>query len=151
MKTGQPHATRTELREIAQVWHSQFLLVIGTKEFSITLTDFLIAFEKVRHPHGAIMQSILSTIDPSAPLPSGIEDLKYGGLGQQLIRICCALQSHQGDDPFFLSARKAGELLGIHFTDASKILSAMVGDSVLTLVSKGVGKSASRYRFSWKQ
>lgn len=50
------------------------------------------------------------------------------------------------DAPFFISARQAGEVLGVHFTDASKMLSALVADGGLTLVSKGAGKVASRYR-----
>jgi hypothetical protein len=42
-------------------------------------------------------------------------------------------------------------VLGIHFTDASKMLAALVRDGVLQLVSKGAGKVASRYRFRWIQ
>jgi len=57
------------------------------------------------------------------------------------------LQAHHGDAPFFISARQAGDVLGIHFTDASKMMAALVTDGVLQLVSKGVGKVASRYRF----
>ena len=97
------------------------------------------------------MQSVLQTIDPRAPLPAGIVGLGYGTSGNQLVRVCAALQAHQGDEPFFISARKAGEVLGIHFVDASKMLAALVHDGVLKLVTKGVGKVASRYRFGWDQ
>ena len=95
------------------------------------------------------MQSIITKIDHTAPLPHGIEALGYGDTGKHLVRLCQALQSHEGDAPFFISARQAGEVLGVHFTDASKMLSALVADGVLTLVSKGAGKVASRYRFTW--
>ena len=149
MKGKQPKATREELRAIVGSWHAQCLSVIGTKDFSVTWTDFLNGWDKVRQPYGVIMQSVLETIDPLAPLPAGIVDLGYGAAGNQLVRVCAALQTHQGDKPFFISARQAGEVLGVHFTDASKMMAALVGDGVLKLVSKGAGKVASRYRLGW--
>lgn len=151
LKGTQPNATRHELRAIVLSWHTQFLSVIGTKDFAVTWTDFLNGWDKVRHPYGAIMQSVLETIDPRAPLPAGITVLGYGNDGNQLVRVCAALQAHQGDQPFFISARQAGGVLGIHYTEASKILAALVGDGVLKLISKGAGSKASRYRFGWVQ
>lgn len=144
-----PQATKQELREIAKQWHARALPVIGTKDFATTMIDFMRGWEKVKQPHGATMQKITSSINHSAPLPPGIEALGYGAHGNHLVRLCMALQEHQGNEPFFISARQTGEQLGIHFTDASKILAALVADGVLTLVSKGVGKVASRYRFVW--
>lgn len=144
-----PDATRDELRAIVQEWHRLALPVIGTKDFSVTWTDFTHGLEKVKQPHGSTMQNIINNIDHTAPLPNGIEALGYGDDGKHLVRLCQALQGHEGDAPFFISARQAGEVLGVHFTDASKMLSALVYDGVLTLVSKGVGRKASRYRFAW--
>ena len=149
VKGSHPQATREELRAIVQEWHRLAISVIGTKDFSVTWTDFTRGLEKVRQPHGSTMQSIITKIDHTAPLPHGIEALGYGDTGKHLVRLCQALQSHEGDAPFFISARQAGEVLGVHFTDASKMLSALVADGVLTLVSKGAGKVASRYRFAW--
>jgi len=37
--------------------------VIETKDFSVTLFDFLRGWEKVRQPHGEIMSSIVANID----------------------------------------------------------------------------------------
>ncbi|MFN7121895.1 MAG: hypothetical protein ACK4NM_07670, partial [Hydrogenophaga sp.] len=79
----------------------------------------------------------------------GIADLGYGDAGNRLVCICKALAAHHAPDPFFLSSRQAGELLGVHFTDASKMLAALVMDRVLHLESRGAGRVASRYRFSW--
>jgi hypothetical protein len=132
-------------------WHAQFLTVIGTSDLAVTVTDFFNGWTKVRLPHGEIMESIVNSIDAQAPLPDGIVALGYGDAGNQLVRFCVALQEHQGNDPFFISARVAGQLLGVHFTDASKILSALVGDGALKLVSKGSGNVASRYRYGWSQ
>ncbi len=125
--------------------------MIGTKDFSVTLTDFLNGWDKVRQPHGATMQSILEKIDPRTTLPAGIAGLGYGTGGNHLVRVCAALQAHHGAEPFFISARQAGKILGVHFTDASKMLTALVADGVLKLVSRGAGNVASRYQFDWQQ
>lgn len=147
LKGTQPNARRSELRAIVASWHATYLSVIGTKDFAVTCTDFFNGWNKVRHPHGATMQSVLETIDSRLPLPAGILALGYGVVGNQLVRICAALQAHHCDAPFFISARQAGDLLGIHYTDAAKMMAALVGDGVLQLVVKGAGKVASRYRF----
>jgi hypothetical protein len=151
LKGTQPNATREELRAIVTDWHTQFLSVIGTKDFAVTWTDFLYGWKNVRWPYGSNMNEILKKIDPRRPLPSGIVALGYGVSANQLVRVCEALQCHHGDEPFFISARQAGDVLGIHFTDASKMLTALVTDGVLTLVTRGVGNVASRYRFGWLQ
>lgn len=149
VKGNHSHATREEVRAIAQEWHRLALPVIGTKDFAVTWADFTRGMEKVRQPHGSTLQAIISKIDHTKPLPPGIDALGYGDTAKHLVRLCQALQSHEGDAPFFISARQTGEVLGVHFTDASKLLAALVSDSVLTLVSKGAGKVASRYRYTW--
>jgi hypothetical protein len=83
------------------------------------------------------------------PFPIGLDALGYGEPCKRLVRLCIALQVHQGSEPFFISARQAGEQLGMHFSDAAKMLRALVADKVLEEVSKGAGKVASRYRFIW--
>lgn len=146
VKGKRPDAGRSELRAIAQEWHQLALPVIGTKDFGVTFSDFLRGWNNVKQPHGQTLNVIMSGIDFSSPLPANIEALGYGTAGKRLYRICCALQSHAGKDPFFISARQAGELAGVHYTDAAKLLNLMTGDDVLELVSKGSGRVASRYR-----
>jgi len=149
VKSQRPDATREELRAIVQGWHRLALPVIGTKDFGVTLTDFLRGWDRVKQPHGATLKTIIDAIDFTAPLPAGIAALGYGPAGNRLVQICAALQAHEGDGPFFISARQAGELVGLHFTDASKVLSALCSDGVLALVQRGAGKVASRYRYVW--
>lgn len=151
VKGTQPNATHQELRKIVASWHEKALPTIGTKDFAVTWADFLNAWDKVRQPHGAVLQSVLESIDPQAPLSPGIVGLGYGEAGNHLVRVCEALQVYQGDKPFFLGARTAGDVLGIHYTDASKMLRALVVDGVLGLITKGSGKVASRYRFAWSE
>lgn len=150
IKGVKPGVTREELRAIVQEWHRLALPVIGTKDFTITLTDFMRGWAKVKQPHGETMDNIINAIDFTAPLPTGIAALGYGEAANRLVRICQALQAHEGSEkPFFISARQAGELTGMHYTDASKVLAALVMDGVLVLVSKGSGRVASRYRWAW--
>lgn len=149
LKGKMPEASRDELRVIVKRWHEMALPVIGTKDFSVTWADFVNGWEKVRQPHGATMNAIMAGINKSSPLPAGITSLGYGEHAFYLVRVCMALQVHAADKPFFISARQAGEVLGIHYTDAAKMLKALVADGVITLVSQGAGKVASRYRFTW--
>ena len=147
VKGTRPDATREQLRAIVGEWHRLALPNIGTKEFSVTLTDFLRGWASVKHPHGATLNTIIESIDFAAPLPDAIEALGYGPAGNRMVQICAALQAHEGEQPFFISARQAGELTGLHFTDASKVLAALVADGVLELVKRGSGRMASRYRY----
>jgi len=149
VKGTRPDATREELRAIVQEWHRLAEPVIGTKDFSTSWAEFLSGWDKVKTPHGQEMGRILSGIDHAAPMPSGIVALGYGVRAMHLVRVCKALQAHHGADPFFISARVAGGVLGICHEEAALMLRAMVADGVLTLVSKGAGKVASRYLWAW--
>lgn len=146
LKGRMPNATPAELRVIVQEWHRLALPVIGTKDFGITWADFARGWEKVRFPAGATLASVLEGLD-SDPLPDGVETFGYGDHGIKLVKICLRLAFYHDPEPFFISARQAGGLLNIHFTDAWKLLSALEVDSVIELVERGAGKRASRYRW----
>lgn len=151
VKGEMPNATKEEMRSIVRQWHEAALPIIGTKDFSISWTDFLRGLEKVKFPHGATLKQIIERIDMDAKTPDSLKALGYGEKCNLLIRICRQLQLNAGDGPFFLSARQAGELLGIHFTDAAKYLYALKSDEVLELISQGAGNKASRYRYTWPE
>lgn len=68
---------------------------------------------------------------------------------KHLVAFCRELQREAGEQPFFLAARAAGNLLGIDAATASRWLSLLVRQQVLKLVEHGsqaTGK-ASRYRY----
>ena len=146
-KGTMPQASKQELRAIVQQWHKLALPVIGTKEFLTTWTDFLRGWEAVKHPHGASLASIVGELPP---LPAGIDQMGYGDATNKLVRVCLALSLRAAPEPFFIGSRQAGQLIGLHYTDAAKVLSGLCADDVLELVSRGAGNLASRYRFSWK-
>ena len=140
-----PQATEEELRKIVILWHKKSYPMINTKEFAITWEDFLRAWENVKLPFGQTLEKALEYVD-NEPLPEGLERFGYGPMALHLIKVCSALQRLNTSEPFFLSVRKAGELINVHFTDAAKILKVLVRDKIIEEVSKGSGNKASRYR-----
>jgi hypothetical protein len=119
--------------------------VIGTKEFSTSWAEFRNAWERVNQPYGATLAICLNTL-PTAPEIAALSD--YGPKAIHLAQICLALQARAGDSPFFLSSRKAGELIGCHFTDAATLLRCFVDEGWLKLIKAGAGSSASRYKLN---
>jgi hypothetical protein len=150
LKGTRPEATKNELREIITDWHKQALPHIGTSDFSESWGDFQRAWDSVIHPYGSVLNRILGEIEMTDDLPESLAKLGYGEKTILLCRICKQLQKNAGDEPFFISARQAGDLIGLHFTDASKVLYALVADDVLKLVKRGAGNQASRYYYIWK-
>lgn len=150
LKGAIPEATKGDLRPIIQEWHSLACPVVGTKDFSITWTDFVRGWDAVKFPHGETLAGILNGVQDDV-LPHALEPLGYGPATCLLVKVCRRLALFHGTDAFYISARQAGELVGVHFTDAAKMLSALVADEVITLVSKGSGKVASRYRWAWTE
>ena len=146
LKARMPNATRAELRNMVKQWHEQALPVIGTVDFNESWGDFSRGWENVKHPEGERMSELLKDVDTDQ-LPGGLPD-DYEPITLRLVRICVRLQRAAGSEPFYLSARTAGELLGIHFTSAANLLFALVADGVIARVSQGTHKSrhASEYR-----
>jgi len=146
LKATMPDATLAELRVIVKEWHALALPTIGTADFAESWGDFARAFEKVRLPEGALMAALLKDVDAD-PLPDGVPD-DYEPRALRLVRICGRLQREAGNEPFYLSARTAGGLLDVHFTNAANLLCALVADGVLDRVNWGTWKDrrASEYR-----
>lgn len=146
-----PDATKADLRGIVAEWHRLALPNIGTAGFTESWGDFQRGWDAVHTPYGSVLNRILGEIDMTEKAPESLVSLGYDDKALLLCRICKQLQANAGDGPFFVSARQAGELIGLHFTDASKVLYALVADDVLELVKKGAGKAASRYRYIWPE
>ena len=121
------------------------LQVIGTKEFAESWADFRNAWARVKQPFGATLGVCLSNLPP-APEIAALRD--YGPKAIHLVQICLSLQSRAGNSPFFISSRKAGELIGCHFTDAATLLRCFVDEGWLKLIKAGAGSSASRYKLN---
>jgi hypothetical protein len=145
VKGREPDATRDRQLEIVKCWHSKFLHIIGTKEFEASWTDFRYALLRVEKPYGATLQSCLSNLPP----PPDIPELNWYGLkALHLMRICMALQTHQGIEPIYLSCRTAGELIDYNHTDTARLFQIFVSEGWLTEVKRGVGLRATRYKLN---
>lgn len=147
LKTKYPQATATEMKQYVIWWHSQHIEVIGTISFLESWTDFTRGWDKVKVPYGQSINSVLKNIDMEMPVPQHLINMGYDNRSFLLLLVCRQLQIISGDNPFFLSARTAGEIVDYHFTGTSKMLAAMVTDGILQLVSKGTGLKASRYKY----
>ncbi len=138
-----PHAHVDEMLATVRAWHQRYESVIGTKDFSTSWADFKNSWRNIKQEYGTQLAHALASLPevPACALRPG-----YGDKDRRLIQICMALQRHEGIKPFFLSARTAGDLLGISHTSANSLLNALIGDGVLQLVKPGQGYQASRYR-----
>ena len=142
VKGKEPNATMERQLEMVRHWHSKFLHIIGTKEFEASWTDFRYALPRVEKPYGATLQSCLSNLPPPPDIPDLI---LYGLKAVLLMRICMALQSYHGTEPFYLSCRAAAELIDYNHTDTAKLFQIFISEGWLKEVSRGVGAKASRY------
>ena len=145
VKGVEPNASIARQMEIVKCWHSQFLHIIGTKEFEASWADFRYSLSRVKQPYGATLQSSLSNLPSSPDIP---ELHLYGEKAVHLMRICMALQIHHSPEPFYLSCRTAGDLLGCNHTDAAKLLQIFVTEGWLIEVRRGAGSKATRYKLN---
>lgn len=149
LRSKYPAASKPELRAAIQQWHSLALPVIGTKDFSTTLSDFWRAWEKVRFPEGeGVLANLLEHVDVMN-IPTAILELGHSEKVNRLIAICRLLAEQDKCGLFFISARKAGELIGLNHVDAAKAMLALCDDGILALSEKGAGTRASRYYWVW--
>ena len=144
LKGRLPESKPRDHLKLLKAWHVKVLDVIGTKEWEISLAEFITAWDRVRYPaNDEIINEALSRL-PAAP--QSMDSLGYGEKGKQLMQICLALQKCGSDGVLFLSCRKAAQLLEIHYSDANKIFNLLVSDGYLTVIQKGIGMKATRYR-----
>lgn len=139
-------AAATDVRDIVRRWHELALVVIGTKPFGETWADFVVGWPRVRFPKGQEpMTLVLQRAEASAP-PRVAENYDTPQT-RRLVAICRELQRASGENPFFLSCRTAGDLLGLDQTTAWRRLGMLVVDGVLAVVRAGTTRWATRYRY----
>jgi hypothetical protein len=66
---------------------------------------------------------------------------------QLLARVCHELQQIQGNDPFWLSCRHAGAVLGVSHTQTARYIHRLVLDGILRVVEEHTSNRATRYRY----
>jgi hypothetical protein len=107
---------------------------------------FLDARSKVKSPLGAnAFEAAVKLLDESEP-PAECRSFASWKI-KRLIHLCYALQSIEGDSPFFVSNRDAGTVLGCDHKTAGRLLNGLVQLGILTLVTKGISTGP---RESWR-
>jgi len=107
------------------------------------------AYAKVRSPLGANpLEEAIRRAD-SAPAPA--EAARYPSPNiKRLVAVCFHLQELAGDAPFFLAVRDAARICRFRKPEkASAFLAGLVGDGILSVVTKGKpgGTEATRFRY----
>jgi hypothetical protein len=137
-----------QLSPLVERWFTHAQKILGAEHLLETVhIDFLRAWPKVRHPAGAGPIQELFARAQTRRVPLAGERYQNQKL-RLLVSLCWELQEHAGENPWPLSCRQAGELLGVSHTVASNWLFLLVQDEVLELVSVGNQASgkASEYR-----
>jgi hypothetical protein len=135
-----------QLRPIVEEWHRLALPTIGTKPFDDTWKEFTYAWPRVKFPVGDDRLAAAVRAAEAEPLTEVAKQYECPKT-QKLVAICAALQKLWGDSPFFLSCRKAGELVGLSHDAACKLLGMLVADEVLTVAQEPTVTRATRYRY----
>ena len=143
LKARFPTATADDLQGTVREWHRLSLPHIRTTDFTESWADFKVAWKKDPMPFGVVLDQVLNDLPD---VPNALINQAYSGAMIHLIRICIGLQLRAKDDPFFLSCRKAGELIGLSHTAANAYLQLLELDGILSVVRRGIGVHATRYK-----
>jgi hypothetical protein len=138
-----------ELKPIARRWHEQARPMIRTQAFEETWIDFLYAWPRVKFAKGAepmveVMERVRLADAPVEALQFEQEEVRL------LVAICRELQRSSGGQPFFLSCRTAGSLLGVNHKQAWRWLFLLVEEGILRVVHKGQQGSGRATRFCYQ-
>jgi hypothetical protein len=149
LKGVHPKATDEELAQVLQSWWVYAEPVVGTKDYSVSLEDFHIAWHGIKFPKGELLNRILEDF-PDDPPSNAAEHL--GMSCKRLYHLCRLLDAHQkiyfDSAPFFLGCRIAGEILGIEYQRANELLRMFAAKGFISVVKKGEGYKATRYRLN---
>jgi hypothetical protein len=143
-----PGAGPGGLRSIIAEWHRRALPVIGTKPFTDSWADFLIAWQRVRFPAGqGAVDTAFARASAVAP-PAKALELYPGETGIVLLAsLCRELADGAGD--FFLDVRTAGRLLGADHATAWRWLKVLCADGILRAGAVGSRATRRASRFTY--
>jgi len=141
-------ASSEEIHGIFSLWWQKAVSVVGSKDFDESWTEFKVAWENVKHPHGASIDKIKEGLpDTSIQNNASVHGVVAANLLELCIRLDDNQNKHWNGDPFPLSCRTAGEILGINRYYANNLLSLLTKEGYLE-VTKGNTVRANRYRLN---
>lgn len=135
-----------QLRPIVCQWYERALPFVATKEFDETWAEFVYGWDRVKFPKGGdTWAEACRRVEASEPPP---EASRYTDDRLRLLcGVCFQLQRLVGDQPFYLSCRCAGQVVGVSAPVAMRFLHLLVHDGVLRVVTPGTMKRAARYHY----
>ena len=116
------------------------------KDFGTSWLEFCTAWDRVRYPAGTSPVDEAWQAALTAGVPPEVANWGNAEIGR-LAALCWQLQIRQGDQPFYLDSRPAGQLLGVEHTVAWRWLRGLVSAGVLELVQSGGRGRANKYRY----
>jgi hypothetical protein len=133
-------------------WHTAALNFIDTKAFEDTWVDFLYVWPRVKFAGSgdAVPAALKSALSKPFPAKASLYDSL---LTKQLVALCCQLQRVAEDGFFYLSCRKAADLLNTDRTTVNRAMRAMLADGVLIHVTdwqqnhESTVRKGFRYRY----
>jgi hypothetical protein len=140
-------ATLVKVKPVVRQWHTAALPFIGTKDFDTTWMEFGYAWDRVRTAMGSDPLAEALIRARAAVLPPEASDYDSEN-SRLLVKLCIELQRISADQPFFLSCRSAGALLGIDHDCANRMLLMLVRDGILKLVRRGNEHRANRFLYT---
>lgn len=141
LKGLHPNADVESMKGVVMEWFDIVLPAIRTKDFLESWLAFKRCWREIKFPNG-IWEKVVAGLDAE---PAENEGSVLGLYGARLYQLCVALQAHQGETPFILPCRKAGEAIGISHEYANDLLNEFCAIGILELKSKGTTGKASRY------
>ena len=144
-------AQAKDLEPYVRMWHQQALPYIKTKPIGETMIDFSKGWKRIKFAKGegalnVAFEAARRATPPQAATIYGIDELPL------LACLCRELQRSSGENPFFLSCRTAGSLLGKDHSTASRwlyLLEEYAG--LIKTVEKGTIKQRRATRFRYVQ
>lgn len=141
-----------ELIGIVKEWHKRALPHIRTKEFEETKIDFLKAWPRITHKIGEEPMTAITKKAYSAKPPKiALEKYPDNPQLQIFVSLCRELQRTGGQDSFFVSCRKAAEILHTSSMTISRWFFLLESDGIVKTIEKGGTarnpRNASRYQY----
>jgi hypothetical protein len=147
-----PNASQAQLQTILRQWHEAALPFITTKPFGPTLIDFAIAWQNVETSLGSVFLQLVDEAKAIAPTLA-IADIYDDQALRALTAMCFVLHRHHQGRPWPLSARKAGEAIGVSKSEAARLLKALVFVGLIRFVTPHdrLARRAAEYQWAAKE
>jgi len=138
-----------ELKPIVKLWWQKAYDKIYTKSFTITYSDFVHGWKRVKWPHGddIVKRAVNSAMEIETPL---VELQQYSEEPEIVFlgTILHELQELAGDEPIYLASRKAAGIVGVSHTQICSWYEMFEEDGILHKVQEHTNTTADRYKYS---